>query len=229
VNDEDNGDGITVYGNSSGGGGGLQTIVGAACLDTYAFKFVFVEPIEPSQPSNNTTKTKNQVQEFLDFNGGAGVQHIALRTSDIIQSVSQLKENGVEFITVPYTYYNNLYKDEDWLATSSLPFLQKETLQELGILLDISHRNTDPNTIEQQYTQNDQPHATEQERDDCDKEKDAENLPKLIMQTFSAPIFDRPTFFFEIICRKGSTGFGSRTIQALFKAVERLQQQRGTL
>ena len=44
----------------------------------------------------------------MDYNGGAGVQHIALRTTDIIASVSNLKERGVEFLTIPKTYYANL-------------------------------------------------------------------------------------------------------------------------
>ena len=50
--------------------------------------------------------------------------------------------------------------------------------------------------------------------------------PKLLMQTFTLPMQDRPTLFLEIICRKGSTGFGSKSIKTLFEAVEKLQQDR---
>lgn len=50
-------------------------------------------------------KKKSQIEEYVDFYGGAGVQHIALRTPDILTSVSNLRARGVEFINVPPTYY----------------------------------------------------------------------------------------------------------------------------
>jgi 4-hydroxyphenylpyruvate dioxygenase len=51
-------------------------------------------------------RRKSQIQEYLDYNAGAGVQHIALLTDDIVHTVSLLKENGVEFLDVPDTYYD---------------------------------------------------------------------------------------------------------------------------
>ncbi|KAB8292304.1 hypothetical protein EYC80_008046 [Monilinia laxa] len=51
---------------------------------------------------------KSQIEEYVDFYSGAGVQHIALRTPDIITSVSNLRARGVEFITVPETYYETM-------------------------------------------------------------------------------------------------------------------------
>jgi 4-hydroxyphenylpyruvate dioxygenase len=50
-------------------------------------------------------RRKSQIQEYLDYNLGAGVQHIALKTDDIIHTVSLLKENGVEFLDTPDAYY----------------------------------------------------------------------------------------------------------------------------
>jgi 4-hydroxyphenylpyruvate dioxygenase len=44
-------------------------------------------------------KKKSQIQEYVDFHGGAGVQHIALRSEDIIRDVTQLRERGVVFLT----------------------------------------------------------------------------------------------------------------------------------
>lgn len=44
-------------------------------------------------------KKKSQIQEYVDFHGGAGVQHIALRTEDIIGAVASLRERGVKFLT----------------------------------------------------------------------------------------------------------------------------------
>ncbi|WCK54697.1 4-hydroxyphenylpyruvate dioxygenase [Aneurinibacillus sp. Ricciae_BoGa-3] len=75
-------------------------------------------------------KRKSQIQEYLDFYNGPGVQHIALLTNDIISTVTALKDNGVEFLYTSDTYYEDLANrvgtiDED---------LKK--LQELNILVD---------------------------------------------------------------------------------------------
>ncbi len=51
---------------------------------------------------------KSQIQEYVDYNGGAGVQHIALRSEDIIRSVENLRKRGVEFLKAPDSYYVNL-------------------------------------------------------------------------------------------------------------------------
>ena len=53
-------------------------------------------------------KRRSQIDEYLDFNVGAGVQHVAMATNNIVQSVSHLKENGVGFLYVPQTYYEDL-------------------------------------------------------------------------------------------------------------------------
>lgn len=55
-------------------------------------------------------KRKSQIQEYVDYYAGAGVQHIALRTNDIISTVQRMKDRGVEFLVVPDTYYENLKK-----------------------------------------------------------------------------------------------------------------------
>ncbi|XP_028514516.1 4-hydroxyphenylpyruvate dioxygenase [Exaiptasia diaphana] len=51
---------------------------------------------------------KSQVQEYIDYYGTAGIQHIALNTPDIISTVANLKERGVVFLSIPDTYYDNL-------------------------------------------------------------------------------------------------------------------------
>lgn len=53
-------------------------------------------------------KKKSQIEEYIDFYRGAGVQHIAIATDDIVTTVSKLRENGVEFLYVPDTYYDDL-------------------------------------------------------------------------------------------------------------------------
>ncbi|MBL8180079.1 MAG: 4-hydroxyphenylpyruvate dioxygenase [Blastocatellia bacterium] len=73
---------------------------------------------------------KSQIQEYIDFYRSAGAQHIALLCRDVRATVSKLKENGVEFLTIPDTYYDDLLDrvgpiDEDIAS-----------LKELGILVD---------------------------------------------------------------------------------------------
>ena len=53
-------------------------------------------------------KRKSQIEEYLDFYGSAGVQHIAIATDDIIETVSALRSRGVEFLYVPETYYEDV-------------------------------------------------------------------------------------------------------------------------
>jgi len=79
-------------------------------------------------------KKKSQIQEYVDYYAGAGVQHIALRSTDIITTVRRMQERGVEFLTVPDTYYLNLRKG---LANASIAVSEDiDRLQELKILVD---------------------------------------------------------------------------------------------
>ncbi|KAJ4316863.1 hypothetical protein N0V84_007655 [Fusarium piperis] len=81
-------------------------------------------------------KKKSQIEEYVIFNSGPGVQHIALLTPDIIASVSALRARGVEFIDVPSTYYTAMRQR---LKTERRNWELKEefeTLQRLNILID---------------------------------------------------------------------------------------------
>ena len=85
-------------------------------------KFPINEPAEG--------KKKSQVEEYLEFYDGEGVQHVAMATNDIVQTVTELRNRGVEFLRVPNSYYDDLIErvghiDEDL-----------EPLKELGILVD---------------------------------------------------------------------------------------------
>jgi 4-hydroxyphenylpyruvate dioxygenase len=85
-------------------------------------KFPINEPAEG--------KKKSQVEEYLEFYNGEGVQHVAMATGDIVKTVTDLMSRGVEFLKVPTTYYDDLsdrvgHIDEDL-----------EPLKELGILVD---------------------------------------------------------------------------------------------
>ena len=75
-------------------------------------------------------KRKSQIEEYLDYYMGPGVQHVAMSTGDILTTMRQLRANGVEFLRVPEDYYDHLPErvgriDEDLTA-----------IRELGILVD---------------------------------------------------------------------------------------------
>ena len=76
---------------------------------------------------------KSQIQEYLDFYGCPGVQHIALRTDDIVETVEALRARGIRFLTVPDDYYADV---RTRLADLQLPW---DELQRLGILIDRDH------------------------------------------------------------------------------------------
>lgn len=141
-------------------------------------KFPINEPAEG--------RKKSQIEEYIDFYNGAGVQHIAVATDNIIETVTALKNRGVEFLTVPATYYDTVLDRVGKIDEDLAP------LKELGILID---------------------------RDD----------EGYLLQLFTKPVLDRPTMFFEIIQRKGAKSFGKGNFKALFEAIEREQEARGTL
>jgi len=131
-------------------------------------------------------KRRSQVEEYLDYYNGPGVQHVAVATDDIVSSVKACLARGVEFMRVPDTYYDELrsrFSDVD---------VDLDELQTYGILAD---------------------------RDD----------EGYLLQIFSKMNQDRPTVFFELIERHGSSGFGNGNFKALFIALEREQERRGNL
>lgn len=85
-------------------------------------KFPINEPAEG--------RKKSQVEEYLDFYGGPGVQHIALATNDILHTVRAMRDQGIEFLHVPHTYYTEL---QSRVGKIDEPVDQ---LEDLGILVD---------------------------------------------------------------------------------------------
>lgn len=75
-------------------------------------------------------KKKSQIEEYLDFYHGPGVQHVAVATDNIIATVSALQARGVEFLTVPGSYYDELFARVGKIDEDLAP------LRELGILVD---------------------------------------------------------------------------------------------
>ena len=85
-------------------------------------KFPINEPAEG--------KKKSQVEEYLDFYNGEGCQHVALATHDIVKTVTDLQNRGVEFLHVPTSYYDDLLERVGHIDEDLAP------LKELGILVD---------------------------------------------------------------------------------------------
>jgi 4-hydroxyphenylpyruvate dioxygenase len=75
-------------------------------------------------------KKKSQIEEYLDFYRGPGVQHVALATDDILSTVRDLRDRGVEFLAVPDSYYTDLLDRVGRIDEGLAP------LRELGILVD---------------------------------------------------------------------------------------------
>ncbi|MGY6558084.1 MAG: 4-hydroxyphenylpyruvate dioxygenase [Nitritalea sp.] len=85
-------------------------------------KFPINEPAEG--------KKKSQIEEYIDFYQGAGVQHLAIATDDILHTVSELRRRGVEFLEVPDTYYDDLLDRVGAIDEDLQP------LKDLNILVD---------------------------------------------------------------------------------------------
>ena len=146
-------------------------------------KFPINEPAEG--------KKKSQIEEYLDFYEGPGVQHIAVATDDIISTVTKLRDRGIEFLSHPPEEYYKAVPER--LSTHNHKLREDiEILKSLGIMIDAD---------EEGY----------------------------LLQIFTKPVEDRPTLFFEIIQRMGARGFGAGNFKALFEAIEREQEIRGTL
>lgn len=70
---------------------------------------------------------QSQIQEFLDLHRGAGVQHIALSTPDIVSTVSELRERGIRFLDIPSTYYEDIPK-RPFAVEEDIPTLEKNQI-----------------------------------------------------------------------------------------------------
>ncbi|NJN35687.1 MAG: 4-hydroxyphenylpyruvate dioxygenase [Saprospiraceae bacterium] len=75
-------------------------------------------------------RRKSQIEEYLEFYGGAGVQHIAVATHDIVKTVAELRRRGVEFLQVPDSYYDDLLDRVGTIDEDLQP------LRDLNILVD---------------------------------------------------------------------------------------------
>ncbi|MBD2676565.1 MULTISPECIES: 4-hydroxyphenylpyruvate dioxygenase [Nostoc] len=149
-------------------------------------------------PINEPATRNSQIQEFLDVNRGPGIQHIALRTTNIVSAIAKFRASGLSLLSVPQSYYTQLKKRPGF----TLSDLEIEAIAQQEILVDW-----------QEYTS-----------------LEEGNPAPLLLQIFTQPIFEQPTFFFEFIERRfQAQGFGEGNFRALFEAIESEQIKRGTL
>lgn len=136
-------------------------------------------------PINESQDDKSQIEEYLREYRGEGIQHIALSTTNIYDTVDQLKRNGVIFQDTPDTYYEGIAKrvtghQED-----------VKSLQLRRILID------------------------------------GDQQSGILLQIFTTTVIG--PIFFEIIQRKGNSGFGEGNFRALFESIELDQERRGVI
>ena len=119
------------------------------------------------------------------------MQHIAMRTENIIDTVQRMKARGVVFLDkIPDTYYDNL---RTGIGKVNLQVQEDiDVLQREKILVDYDDKG-------------------------------------YLLQIFTKPLEDRPTFFLEVIQRRNHQGFGAGNFKALFEAIEAEQALRGNL
>ncbi|CAG7731976.1 unnamed protein product [Allacma fusca] len=141
-----------------------------------------------------------QVEQFIADHNGPGLQHIGLHTSDIVTTVNGLSKRGIRFREPPPTYYTDLGQRGAIELAGEDPAI----LSKYGILLDVE--------------------ADPFDEDDSLYPSPESNTQKYLMQIFTHPIFNRDTFFLEVIQRKGARGFGVGNVTALARSVNAYQQ-----
>mmetsp|Transcript_13555 Transcript_13555/g.23085 ORF Transcript_13555/g.23085 Transcript_13555/m.23085 type:complete len:397 (+) Transcript_13555:81-1271(+) len=111
-------------------------------------KYSSLRSVVVTDPSNKvkmpinepaTGLRKSQIEEFVQYYGGAGIQHIALRTNSVLDTVTRLRKRGVNFITVPGTYYEDL-KKRLTMQNSIQVAEDLTTVQKLGLLMDFDEQ-----------------------------------------------------------------------------------------
>lgn len=151
-------------------------------------------------PINEPASARSQIQEFLDVNRGAGVQHVALRTTDIVTAIAHLRQQGVQFLPVPASYYDQLQERPGFRLSEQ----QQRAIAQQEVLVD--WRSDEPEALLlQAFTQ-----------------------PIFGAPTFFFELIQRQTYVADQTYRQAE-GFGEGNFKALFQAIEREQMQRGSL
>ncbi|GAB4131700.1 MAG: 4-hydroxyphenylpyruvate dioxygenase [Cyanobacteria bacterium J069] len=151
-------------------------------------------------PINEPASPNSQIQEFLDLNRGAGIQHVALRTRDALGAIANLRQRGVEFLAVPPEYYTQL-RQRDGFSLSEESW---QAIAQQQVLVDWDA--DEPNAmLLQAFTQ-----------------------PIFPQPTFFFEVIERRAYWSNQQQRLPD-GFGEGNFQALFQAMEQEQRKRGSL
>ncbi|NJN85043.1 MAG: 4-hydroxyphenylpyruvate dioxygenase [Leptolyngbyaceae cyanobacterium SL_7_1] len=151
-------------------------------------------------PINEPASANSQIQEFLDLNRGAGVQHIALHTNRIVQMIATLRQQGLALLTVPPTYYEQLQQRSGF----GLAPAEWDAIAAQQVLVDWQP-DAPQALLLQAFTQ-----------------------PIFAQPTFFFELIERQTYQTSR-CLQRAEGFGEGNFRALFEAVEREQMKRSKL
>jgi 4-hydroxyphenylpyruvate dioxygenase len=151
-------------------------------------------------PINEPASAGSQIQEFLDLNRGPGIQHIALRTQGIVSLMGQLRQQGIGFLSVPATYYEQLCDRPGF----PLSLAEWQAIFRQQVLVDWQPENPQALLL-QAFTQ-----------------------PIFKQPTFFFELIERRSYRVNQQQRIAE-GFGEGNFRALFEAIEREQMKRGSL
>ncbi|XP_066482017.1 4-hydroxyphenylpyruvate dioxygenase-like protein [Tiliqua scincoides] len=168
---------------------GMQFSGGGSSELGHDCKFILAESL-PDQRNN-------QVDTFLEQHGGAGIQHVALYTTDIIRTAAGMAKSGAKFFKPPLTYFSEKSKEQEIQQVGQDPQLLKYH----SILLDAEVGGEKDNSSIGPYGR------------------------PYLMQIFTKPLFSEDTFFLELIERCGAVGFGEGNIRALWQSVKNYMDQ----
>ncbi|PSP19624.1 MAG: 4-hydroxyphenylpyruvate dioxygenase [Cyanobacteria bacterium QS_8_64_29] len=150
-------------------------------------------------PINEPSSANSQIAEFLQANGGPGLQHLALQVQPIAQATRELRQAGVPFLPVPEAYYERLQARSPQLPLSPSEW---QVIAEAQVLVDCERSETNGHS-----------------------EASPLLLQIFTQPIFHCPTF----FFELIERRQQAQGFGEGNFQALFEAMEREQLKRASL
>jgi 4-hydroxyphenylpyruvate dioxygenase len=151
-------------------------------------------------PINEPATESSQIQEFLDLNGGSGIQHLALRTEGIVEAIAHFRRQGLSFLQVPFSYYEQLRQRDGFQLTE----VEWRAIASQEVLVDWQ-ADQSPALLLQAFTQ-----------------------PIFSQPTFFFELIERRRYWVGATERTAQ-GFGEANFQALFEAIEREQIKRGSL
>lgn len=157
-----------------------------------------------------------QIESFISEHGSPGIQHVGLHTENMVDTVRELTKLGVKFRHPPPTYYTevqHLYSIAiTWVFFSLHKYSPILIISQIGQLDVIKSSGEDVNTMKRLGI------LLDNEADVFDQGFDP-SQECYLMQVFTHPIFERDTFFLEVIQRRGATGFGVGNVTALARSV----------